>query len=342
LKTIAYDFRDSGDGSLFFLSLGVPESGRQGLFKIIAAETKDSQPPPFVPASAVKFQRWRLDGQKAWAALEKMAGDISPQVLAMWNFMINSANTAVQEKDPTYDLKKNLVANLGNDLISYEKAPRGNTPAELESPPSILLIGSPDAGQLAAALKGPLNLLPQSVPAEEREFLGRKICTVTLSSLPRSASPNTARRKLSYAASGGYLALSMDASILEEFLRGSDNQAKALRETPGLAEAAQKIGGTSTGLFGFENQNAGMRLVFESLKRETGGATNNPSSANPLPGGIPFLSPEKNLTAWMDFTLLPAYDKVAKYFSYTVYSGSVNGDGLTFKLFSPVPPQLKK
>jgi hypothetical protein len=44
----------------------------------------------------------------------------------------------------------------------------------------------------------------------------------------------------------------------------------------------------------------------------------------------------------MDFTLLPAYDKVAKYFSYTVYSGSVNGDGLTFKLFSPVPPQLKK
>ena len=43
----------------------------------------------------------------------------------------------------------------------------------------------------------------------------------------------------------------------------------------------------------------------------------------------------------MDFSLLPDYDKVAKYFYFTVYSGDADMDGLSFKFFSPRPPQLQ-
>jgi len=32
---------------------------------------------------------------------------------------------------------------------------------------------------------------------------------------------------------------------------------------------------------------------------------------------------------------------VARYFYFTVYSGNTSADGLTFKFFSPRPPQLK-
>jgi hypothetical protein len=43
---------------------------------------------------------------------------------------------------------------------------------------------------------------------------------------------------------------------------------------------------------------------------------------------------------WADFSLLPDYDAVSKYFYLSVFGGSANADGLTLKVFAPRPPQL--
>ena len=45
LQTIAFNLRDSGDGFLVGFNLNVPESQRRGLFKILAFEAKDANPP---------------------------------------------------------------------------------------------------------------------------------------------------------------------------------------------------------------------------------------------------------------------------------------------------------
>jgi len=45
---------------------------------------------------------------------------------------------------------------------------------------------------------------------------------------------------------------------------------------------------------------------------------------------------------WLDFSLLPDYDQVAKYFYFTVYSGETRTDGLKFEFFTPRPPQLRQ
>ena len=344
LKTIAFNFQDSNEGSLFQVFIGAPEATRQGIFKILAGEAKDAAPPQFVPADAVKFRRWRLDGQKAWAALEKMLADISPQSLNTVNFILDTANTAAKDKDPSFDIKKNLIGNLGDDIITYEKAPRGNTLAELRSPPSLFLLSSPHPEQLAAALKSVLVFMSQQAgtPAE-REFLGRKIFSVTLPAVPlpmggssRPATPRT----LSYAASGGYVAMSTDTSLLEEFLRSSETQAKMLRELPGLVGATQKVTDPGTGLLAYENNAETMRASFEGWKKEPSSITNATASSL-LPGAIGMAGPERTFKEWMDFSLLPAYDKVAKYFHFTVYAGSANVDGLTLKIFTPIPPALK-
>ena len=134
--------------------------------------------------------------------------------------------------------------------------------------------------------------------------------------------------------------MSTDATLLEEYLRSSESQAKALREKPGLLEAAQKVGGMGTGLFGYENEVDTMRAAFEAAKNDPGASTNGigPSLFPGLPG---ITGPERNLNDWMDFSLLPAFDKVAQYFYFTVYAGSANVDGLTLKLFVPMPPALR-
>src|SRR5438552_12080830 len=105
--------------------------------------------------------------------------------------------------------------------------------------------------------------------------------------------------------------MSTEPSMLEEYLRSSESQGKALREAPGLTEATQKVGGKGTGLFGYENQAETMRAQLELLKKDSGSGTNTiANSLSFLPGLMGMSSPEKSFKDWMDFSLLPNFDKI--------------------------------
>jgi hypothetical protein len=89
-----------------------------------------------------------------------------------------------------------------------------------------------------------------------------------------------------------------------------------------------------------------MRIAFEALRKGVTTTGTTPESLglnyNPVTDSIPFASPERTFRDWMDFSLLPPYEQVGKYFHFTVSASSANVDGITFKYFSPTPPQLKK
>ena len=106
------------------------------------------------------------------------------------------------------------------------------------------------------------------VKYSEREFLGRKVYSFTL---PTTGEANA--KPLSYAASAGYVAFSSDVATLEEYLRSGEGAVKSLRDFSGLNEAAQKVGGTGSGYFSFENQNETARSAFETAKRDPKAAT---------------------------------------------------------------------
>ena len=60
--------------------------------------------------------------------------------------MIDIANATAQQKDPNFDVRKNLIGNLGDDWISYQKAPAGNTLADLNTAPSLFLFAAAESG----------------------------------------------------------------------------------------------------------------------------------------------------------------------------------------------------
>ena len=337
LKTISFTLNETAEGSMGELHLAVPAAARVGLFKMLAAELKDANPPPFVPADAVKFLRCRLDIQKAWNTLEAMVEEISAEMGGGLKLILE---TAGKDKDPNFDLRKELIGNLGDDVISYQKNPRTNTIAGLNSAPAIYLLGSPNADKLVAALKTLTSLLPpQLTNLKERELLGHKVYSITV---PSGSNPDgsMSQRTFSYSASGGYLAMSTDDALLETYLRSSENTGKTLRDTVGLTDAAQKIGGMSTGLFGYENTSETMRVTLDALKNDSG-TIEKVLSLTPF--AAKFNGKDgKGLKDWLDFSLLPSFDQIAKYFYFTVYSGSVNADGMSYKMFSPAPPRLKK
>jgi hypothetical protein len=341
LKTVAFALKDTPEGLMWQCSVRVPEADRRGLFKILAIQAKDSAPPAFVPAEAVKFSRWRLDGVKAWAALETMIGEMSPEISGLLQMMLGSVG---KDKDPNFDFRKNFIGNLGDDLITFQKAPRGATLADWESPPSLVLIGSPNADQLLSAMRMGSSLLPaEPGPLKEREFLGRKIYLLPMPTPIMPGMVQASEHNVNLAASGGYVALSADAAMLEDYLRSSEAKAKALREMPGLTAAADRVGGLSTGGFRYANTSEATRVMLEVLKQKPDAIPDMIPPAyflllkeTGLDGLLPFVLSK------CDFTLLPAFEKLSKYFYFSVSSGAVTPEGIDFRGFAPTPPALKK
>lgn len=339
LKTLAFGVRENADGSFVDMNIRSPWTERKGLLKLLATEPKDAAIPAFVPADAVAFWRWRLDGQKFWASLEAMINEITPGMLGFFTAQIDAA---LKEKDPNLDFRRSFLMNLGDDLIGYQKAPRSTAPADLLAQPSLTLIGSPNAPQLLGALRSAISLLPGPLGAmqiKEREFLGTRVYALTVPDLTGTGQEN----QFHFAASGGYLAFAGDAATLEEYLRRAESKPKPLAELPGLREAADRAGGTGSGLFGFQNDAEGLRMFWEAFRSNKNlfmelVTTQNPALKGAVGGNEDF---QKVIAEWVDFSLLPPFEQVAKYFHITVYAGKSSNAGYTLKIFSPQPPRLR-
>jgi hypothetical protein len=327
LKSVSVSYQELPAGSLMTVKLTVPAADRQGLFKMFATKPKDAEAPDFVPADAVKFWRWRLDSQNFWAELQKSLGEAYPAAVVELNGAIDMANSLAKQKDPNFDLRKNLLANLGDDWMSYDKAPTGTSLADLSKDRGIFLFAATNPDQTLLAFKtiAGLSATQEGAPAP-REFRGHTIHTLawrTATVENGAVVPNN----LYLTTEGGYVAVSSDVSVLEEYLRYAANPPRPLAETAGLADALQQIGGPGNGLFGYEDQRGSMRAVFSGLKKSAG--------ADPA---VPYLP--QAVADWFDFSLLPDYTPVSKYFYFSIFTGTTEPDGITFKSFAPRPPQL--
>jgi len=340
IKTAAASITGSPEGSMIQVFVGAPEAQRKGLLKILSMEPKNASPPPFVPADAVKFSRWRLDGQKTFATIEEMLMEISPEISNMIQMGLSAVG---KDKDANFDLKKSLIGNLGDDIITYQKNPRDFTFAALNSPPTITLIGTTNAAQLFLAMKTGTGILIPPNALKERDFSGHKIISIPLPANHEGEADNDdpPEKTLNIAAGEGYVALSTDAALLEEYLKTGGNKPKPLSETPGLNEAAQKVRGMTNGFFTYENQSETMRTTVETLKKDTA-TIERLFNENPLGKKADAAQAAIELKTWFDFSLLPPFEKISKYFSFVVAGGATSPEGLGLKYFSPTPPALKK
>jgi hypothetical protein len=333
LTTASLAYHDSPDGLNLQLFVGAPEPSRRGLLRVLTTEAKDSGPPPFVPADAVKFSRMRLDIPKSWRLLESTLNQINPTAAQVLNYALDLAGKAQDEK---YDLRAELLDNLGDDIITYERNPANATLGDLREAPEICLIGSPSPLKLAAAIKVAAGLFAPAGNIKEREFLGRKIYSATL-----PVSVQGGSHTYHFAAGGGYVALTSNVEMLEEFLRSNDSNKPGLSQTAGLADAAQKAGGgMNAGIFAFSNDKESMRMLLETLGKET-------ISAPDLLGllglemrlnKISTVEEASQFKAWCDFSLLPPADSLARFFNYSVWVGGFNQDGFTLNCFTPALP----
>ncbi len=327
LRSASFTMRERPDGSTLVMHMTTSSGEHSGLLKILTLSSKDASAPAFVPSDAVKFSRTRLNGKAAWDELQKTVAAISPQMLAQINSVIDIANASAQQKDPSFDLRNNLFNNLGDDLISYQKAPIGDTLQALASPPGLTLLATPNPEQVIQSIKMIGSMIAPQDSTPPRDFQGHKIYSVSQRAQRTADGHAIAPAPLLLSSANGYVAFGTNPGILEEFLRSSDGKVKPLSATPGYADAVQHVGGSGGGMLGYQNQREVMRTTFKLIK-----------SANQTDAFSRVFAP--TFRDWMDFSLLPEYDSVAKYFYISVFSGNTAANGTTLTIYTPRPPQL--
>ncbi|MEI7729273.1 MAG: hypothetical protein WCO56_06860 [Verrucomicrobiota bacterium] len=328
LKSLAFNLKDEGDGGQMVWHLGIPEADRKGLFKILSPAPKDCSPPAFISADIVNFVRYRLDFQR----IKEFVDAVTPPPQGQG-----------QPQNPIGDMIKAILNQLGDDVIYYSRKDAAATLEGLGMPPFVLLLGSPSSEQLVSNLQFLLMLgKGNRGQVKEREFLGRKVYTVPAPA-PRNKNGKAdapAGDGFSLSSSKEYLALGNNNAMFEEFLRGPGDR-KAWRENPRLAEAAQKVGGMNSGLFGFENQKESMKMLFGTLTKNPK-AIEDAVSNSPIGGRLGMQDDSKKFKEWLDLSLLPDFSKVEKYFDLSVYAFSSTPEGMAIKFYAPVPPGLRK
>jgi hypothetical protein len=322
LKSASFAVKADDNGSLVEFLLGQPVAERKGLIALLAGEAKPSEPPGFVPGDVLSATRFRLDLAKFWTGLEKMVGELNPTAKSTLNMVLNSAGKSA---DPNFDIRKELFGNLGDDIIVYQKAPEEITLESMTKQRSLFLVGSPAPERLANGIKVLIETLAAPGMVKDREFLGRKVYKVS----------GPGGDGVEFVASSGYLAISPDPAVLEEFLRSGDGKGKPLRELEGLTSAAVKVGGTGNGLFGYQNTKEQNRIGAGVSKLWAAEAT-DPTET---PVGQVFGS---KIGAMLDYRLYPPFEQVAKYFGFAVFGGEVGPDGYRLRIYSPTPASARQ
>jgi hypothetical protein len=270
----------------------------------------------------------------AWSALEGAVYSILPTARSVVDLMFQSVG---KDADPNYDLRSELIGNLGDDVIFVEQRPATNSLAALNRAPSLILIGSKAPEKVAGALRKLAVFLPPPMNAlRSRDVSGHTIYSLEL---PEQAGADSAgARQFNFGAGGGYLAMSGDMALLEGFLRGSSPGGDPLSAVEGLNAAAMKVGGLGNGWFGYENDQAVARSIIETLRTDS--ATLEGMLAM-TPAGES-LGKSGGLKAWADFELLPSFEQIAGYFHYSVYGLDLRAEDFRYRMYSPTPPEMRR
>lgn len=336
LKTLSFAGAIRGDGAATEIRLRIPELERRGLFRMLSFAAKDSAPPAFVPADVRAFTRTRIDLLKAWNALESMLVEVSPQIGGMIKLTVDAIG---KDKDPGFDFRRQFISNLGDDIISWQG--KSTTAVAASTPPQVALLSSPKPNELAASLKLLMGMVPPDVAKlEEREIAGKKAWSISVPmGMPGVDGGPAPAQTVAFAGTDGYLAVATDVDLLRRHLERRAAGDAGLLASPGFRTAADKVGGLGTGLFGYSNDRESTRALWDALTTP-GGSAANPGALlfQQLISASAMAGDGGGLAEWIDFSLLPPFEKVQQYFHFSVYAGALDQDGLTMKVFAPVPP----
>ena len=133
------------------------------------------------------------------------------------------------------------------------------------------------------------------------------------------------RSEILFATKDGYLVWSTNSKLLQLHLDGSAMGSLSART--GLVKAAEQVGGTKSGLFGYLDGKSSIQYIARWIS-ETG-------MLEEVFSGLMYDIGELSASDWIDFSLLPSGKEMGNIFDFAVFGIERKQQGIILKSFSP-------
>ncbi|MFZ2149436.1 MAG: hypothetical protein WAV28_19670 [Sedimentisphaerales bacterium] len=340
---------------------------KKGICKMLDIESAALRVPQFIQPSAYSVSFVNLNIQKAYNELGNILNNISPPLAAMMSMPLLPPSP---QGEPPLQLKADIVDYLGSQIIIAQsiKEPLSNDSSPKQKKSLIAV-----AIDNRSALEKSLSLLHSNVlaannPDARRELLGHTIYLIGPAFFPFSpASPAPPRggarpkrpmqapagpkppempEKAAFTVTDTHLIFSGESAV-EQAIRALNSTEIVSVSSAQWFNSAKSTIPSVVGLASLQNDAASGEFFWSDLrelKKETS-ESNDADSSTKIGIGVGSGSPFPKLifsqagSDLFDFSLLPEFDVVRKYFGLSAFYGLSKPDGFFFE-FKYLNPRL--
>lgn len=324
---------------------------KKGICTMLDIETATLRVPQFIQPSAYSVSFVNLNIKKAYNELGNILNSISPQFAAMMYMPLLPPSP---QGEPPLQLKADIVDHLGSQIIIAQsiREPLSDASGPRQKKSLIAV-----AIENRSALEKSLSLLHSKIlaannPDARRQLLGHTIYLIDPAAI-FPASPKRPKRpmqipgraetptmpKFAFTVTDTHLIFA-DESAVEQVIRALNSTETVSVITEEWFNKAKSAIPSVVGLASLQNDAASGEFFWSNLrelKKETSKSKDTDSSTT-IGFGVSSESPFPQLmlsrggSDLFDFSLLPEFDEVRKYFGLSAFYGLSKPDGFFFEL----------
>lgn len=312
---------------------------KKGICKMLETESAVLKAPRFIPASAYSVTFFNLNIKKAYDELYSILYSFNPQYAVMMHALDLPDSP---DGEPGLKLKGDIISHLGSQIILFQSI---NKPFSNSSMPteSLVALAVNDRNALEKSLSLlHSKLLAANNPDAKRELLGHTIYLLSPSALPffrpgmrpmqvPSGSDASQIPTFAFTITDTHLIFASEPAVERAIRVLSSTDALSVNSAKWFTSAKSAIP-SLVGMATLQDNVASSEFFWWAMKK-AGKAGDKSTPANPNP-----LLPSSQIGFDLfNFSLLPEFDAVRKYFGLSAFYGISTPDGffLEFKYLTP-------
>jgi hypothetical protein len=319
---------------------------KKGICKMLDVESSAIRPPRFIPGSACSAMFANLNVKKAFSELANILRILSPQAAAIMYMPLIPPSP---QGEPGIQLKRDVIDHFGSQIVIARSIKK---PFSTDSPPTETFIAM--AVSNTKALEKSLSVLHSKLlaannPDAKRELLGHTIYQLSIPLFNFFAGSRTPMQSPSvptppqmptfaFTVTDSHLILGVESTVERAIRTLSSPEDTSMGSAKWFTTAKSAIP-SAVGLATMEDNAAAGELfwwLMKQGKKTLWGPNIQPNSSSPSIGFGPM-----QVAELFDFSLLPEFDAVRKYFGLSAFYGVSRADGFffEFKYLDPSPAE---
>ena len=313
---------------------------KKGICRMLESESAPFRAPRFVSGSACSLVFFNLNMRKAYEDLGNILNSFSPKSAA---WMYTPLPTSTSPDEPGLRIRQDIVDHLGSQIVMAQSV---NKPFSTDSRPTESIVAL--AVNNRKELEKSLSLLHGKLIAANRsdmrrDLLGHTIYLVAFPGLPffkpgaapmqGPAGPKMPQRPtLAFALTDTHLIFGAESAV-ERAIRALNSVSNDAVDSAKWFTSAKSAIPSTAGLVSLQDHEASSELSWQMMKESAADGQTDSGRATVAVGmnsSFDLLFSEAGLDLF-DFSLLPNFDAVRKYFGLSASYGVSRPDGFFFE-----------